>query len=268
MYFSGHMLDTYGEHASDLSHIAISEICEKDAEGSYLYSDRDKVAILGIITGVTVKTTRNNEQMAFFKLEDRHGEIECICFAKAFKECGAEIFLENAVYVEGTVSFKDEEQPKIIINSIVPLVENESYKGKPKQYESQRHADKEEKTQMNSDTSPLSPLSMYLSMYAMSINAENPQAVEKKAPARPVTNKPAEGSNTPTKVYLRVENMQNEKFLKAKNLVDIFNEGTVKVIFYDMSTKKYQEYSEKINYSEYALNSLRQILGEENVVLK
>ncbi len=268
MYFSGHMLDTYGEHASDLSHIAISEICEKDAEGSYLYSDRDKVAILGIITGVTVKTTRNNEQMAFFKLEDRHGEIECICFSKSYKELGTEIFIDNAVYVEGTVSLKDEEQPKIIVNSIIPLIENESYKGKPKQYESQRHADKEEKTQVNSDTSPLSPLSMYLSMYAMSINAENPQAVEKKAPARPVTNKPAESSNTPTKVYLRVENMQNEKFLKAKNLVDIFNEGTVKVIFYDMSTKKYQEYSEKINYSEYALNSLKKILGEENVVLK
>jgi DNA polymerase-3 subunit alpha len=106
---------------------------EKDADGSYLYSDRDKVSVLGIITGVTVKTTRNNEQMAFFKLEDRHGEIECICFAKTFKEYGTEIFLDNAIYVDGNISFKDEEQPKIIINSILPLTENESYQSEEKQ---------------------------------------------------------------------------------------------------------------------------------------
>ena len=72
----------------------------------------------------------------------------------------------------------------------------------------------------------------------------------------------------PSKLYIRVEDMQNEKFLKAKNIVDIFNEGNVNVIFYDMSTKKYQAYSEKLNYSEYAIKSLKQILGDENVVLK
>ena len=54
----------------------------------------------------------------------------------------------------------------------------------------------------------------------------------------------------------------------VKNIIDIFNEGTVKVIFYDMSTKKYQEYSERLHYSEYAVNSLKRILGEENVVFK
>ena len=61
MYFSGHMLDTYSDHTSDLAAIAISEISEKDADGAYLYSDRDKVSLLGIITSVTVKSTRNNE---------------------------------------------------------------------------------------------------------------------------------------------------------------------------------------------------------------
>ena len=270
MYFSGHMLDTYSEHASDLSSISISEITEKDADGSYLYSDRDKVSVLGIITGVTVKTTRNNEQMAFFKLEDRHGEIECICFARSFKEHGTEIFLDNAIYVDGNISFKDEEQPKIIINSILPLTENDSYQRveKQKRSDESRINEKAEKPQSITEQSPLSPLSMYLSMYAMSVNAEKPKAAEKKAPepavAKPTINSPA----TPSKLYLRVENMDNEKFFKAKNIVDIFNEGTVKVIFYDMSTKKYQEYSERMHYSEYSVKSLKETLGEENVVFK
>ena len=271
MYFSGHMLDTYSEHVSDLSHISISEIFEKDVDGGYLYSDRDKVSVIGIITGVTVKNTRNNEQMAFFKLEDRHGEIECICFTKAFKDLGAEIFLENAVYAEGTVSFKDEEQPKIIINSLIPLSENEFYHREQKQEIQKRTVELENST-VSADSSPISPLSMYLSMYAMSVNTENPKSVEKKAPMptvkEAVKEKAANNSVIPTKLYLRVEDMQTEKFLKAKNIVDIFNEGNVKVIFYDMSTKKYQEYSERLNYSGYAANSLKKILGEDNVVFK
>ena len=109
---------------------------------------------------------------------------------------------------------------------------------------------------------------MYLSMYAMSVNTDKPQTAEPKVVTPPAHQKPTTNTETPTKVYLRVENMQSERFLKAKNLVDIFNEGTVKVIFYDMSTKKYQEYSEKLSYSEYAVNSFKKILGEENVVFK
>jgi hypothetical protein len=109
---------------------------------------------------------------------------------------------------------------------------------------------------------------MYLSMYAMSVNAEKPKVAEKKAPDSAVAKPTINSSATPSKLYLRVENMDNEKFLKAKNIVDIFNEGTVKVIFYDMSTKKYQEYSERMHYSDYAVKSLREILGEENVVFK
>ena len=73
---------------------------------------------------------------------------------------------------------------------------------------------------------------------------------------------------TPQKIYLRVPDMSGEVFKKAKNMVDIFNEGTVKVIFYDSSTAKYSEYSERMFYSEYAIKELKGIIGEDNVVLK
>ena len=60
--------------------------------------------------------------------------------------------------------------------------------------------------------------------------------------------------------------MECEEFKKAKNLVDIFNEGSVRVIFYDMSTKKYSEYCERIYCTEYVIGQLGNILGDENVV--
>ena len=62
--------------------------------------------------------------------------------------------------------------------------------------------------------------------------------------------------------------MQGDRFLKAKNIVDIFGEGSLRVIFYDSSAQKYSEYSERMYYSEYAIKSLKEILGEDNIVLK
>jgi len=270
MYFSGHLLDTYSNHTQDLSTISISEIVEKDVEGGYIYSDRDRASILGIITSVTVKNTRNNEEMAFFKIEDRHGEIECISFSKSFKEIGTELFLDNAVYVEGAVSIKDEDQPKIIVNALIPLVENEAYQ-KPASKDKAHDTEKKAATgnsESLSESNPMSPLSMYLSMYASSFNAEKSSVAGNNSQPTALPDDQIKSAQAHSKIYIRVENMQNERFMKAKNIVDIFNEGSVKVIFYDMSTKKYHEYSEKMCSSEYAINALREIVGKDNVVLK
>ena len=62
--------------------------------------------------------------------------------------------------------------------------------------------------------------------------------------------------------------MECDKFRYAKNLVDIFNEGTLTVIFYDESTKKYSEYNQKMYYSEYAISEIEKVIGKENCVLK
>ena len=60
--------------------------------------------------------------------------------------------------------------------------------------------------------------------------------------------------------------MSGDIFAKAKNMVDIFNEGTIKVIFYDSETAKYSEYSERMFCSDYAIKELKRIIGDENVV--
>ena len=50
--------------------------------------------------------------------------------------------------------------------------------------------------------------------------------------------------------------------------MDIFNEGSARVIFYDMSTKKYSEYSERIYLTNYVISELKKIIGDDNVVAK
>ena len=266
MFFSGHLLDNYKKHIDNLSYIDIREIKEKDDGGGYAYSDRDKASVIGIITSVTVKTTRKNEQMAFFTIEDRHGEIECIAFSRAYREFSPDIFIDNAVFVDGTVSVRDEDEPKLIVNSVKTLTDNDSYV---------EHSDnevnttvQESKEDLMSETNPMSPLSMYLSMYAASNNTNTASTQNDVKPMPQNTTVSAQKSELPSKIYIRVEDMQGDRFLKAKNIVDIFDEGSLRVIFYDSSAQKYSEYSERMYYSEYAIKSLKEILGEDNIVLK
>ncbi len=259
MFFSGHILDTYSRHIEELSSMSISEILEKDIDGGYVYSDRDRANVIGIITSVTFKTTRKNEQMAFFKLEDKQAEIECIAFSKSYKEFGQEIFVDNVIYIDGLVSIKDEDEPKILINSMGSLIDNESYK---KQADEIKTHEALSNTNNSDENNPMSALSMYLSMYASSMNTTAPT----KSASESETIKSV--SKIPSKLYIRVENMQDAYFLKAKNIIDIFNEGSIRIIFFDKSTQKYQEYIEKMYYSEYAINELSKIVGKDNIVAK
>ncbi len=258
MYFSGHMLDNYKNHADDISAISISELTETDENGELLYSDRDKVQLLGIINGVTLKSTKNDDRMAFFRLEDKFAETECIVFPKKYNEYYNEIFVDNAVIVEGTVSVKDEEMPKILVNRMEPLIENDRYVKKPEKPTVQQASEPD-----ISNPSAPSKYSMYLSLYQSQATKSEPiQNTAKAAETKPQTH------TAPQKIFLRLPDMQGELYLKAKNMVDIFGEGTIKVIFYDTSTSKYAEYSERMFYSEYAIKELKKVLGDENVVVK
>lgn len=266
MYFSGHMLDSYANHIDDLDPVPISDTYERE-DSENLYRDRDKIKVVGIVSSLSVKSTKKDERMAFFKLEDKFGEIECIVFPKKYNELYHEIFVDAAVYVEGTVSIKDEENVKILVNDIIPLTENSKYQPKPLQTESKpQPTQKSNESTTDASTAFItgapSMINMYLSMY--SANAPTATPTKIAAPAA----KAVETHSVPQKIYLRVDDMQGETFMKAKNLVDIFNEGSIKVIFYDRSTSKYSEYSERMFYSNYAISKLKKMLGNDNVVLK
>ena len=264
MYFSGHMLDSYQNNIDDLDAVNISDILESNEDGELIYRDRDKVCVVGMITSVSVKTTRNNEQMAFFRIEDKFADIECVVFAKKYVECYHEIFVDNAVCVEGTVSIKDDESPKLLVNSISPLTENENYRPT---------INSTEKTELiksvntTAEAGAPSAISMYLSIYANANknNAATSTEIKPKEETRRAENK---RESLPTKIYLKVPDLGGDVFSKAKNIVDIFNEGSIQIIFFDSSSKKYHAYSEKMFFSDYAISELKKLLGDDNVVLK
>ena len=123
MYFSGHLLDEYKDELSRLKYVPIREIMrdveEKGEDSSYLSGKN--LSIVGILTKKSVKTTKNGGDMAFVTLEDRQGEMEAILFPKVFDQIGGELIVDTPFWIVGTLSYKEDELPKILVNRIAPI---------------------------------------------------------------------------------------------------------------------------------------------------
>ncbi|SEF59308.1 DNA polymerase-3 subunit alpha [Caloramator fervidus] len=125
LYISGHPLEDYERQLDVLTNTKISDIYSISTEDhdkiDIKVHDGQKVIIGGIITDVSIKPTRNNEIMAFIKVEDMHGNIEVLVFPKIYQKSSKIIYEDNIVIIQGRVSIKEEEQPKIIAEEIEPL---------------------------------------------------------------------------------------------------------------------------------------------------
>ena len=87
----------------------------------YSIHDEDKVVVGGIITEVTQKVTRNNQIMAFIKIEDLSATIEVIVFPKTLDRVRNLIAADAFVIIKGRVSMKEDEAVKIICETVEPL---------------------------------------------------------------------------------------------------------------------------------------------------
>ena len=125
MYFSGNLLDSYSLHTKDIASQKINEIIESPD-----LFEKTQIKLIGMITSVTVKTTKKNDKMAFISLEDKYGEIECILFPTQFQRYANFVQEDNAVLIEGNISIREDEEPKIIVNKITALIENNAYQTK------------------------------------------------------------------------------------------------------------------------------------------
>ena len=127
MYFSGHLTDSYNLHIEALGVDKISAVLSDFEEDTRIYTDKQYIKLCGIVSSVSRKTTKSGSNMAFFKLEDRFGEIECVVFSKQYDRFSHLFTLDNALFVEGNLSYKDDEPPRLLLSSSAPLVENSRF---------------------------------------------------------------------------------------------------------------------------------------------
>ncbi len=129
---SGNILDEYSENISDLSHAPILSVISYDENDpdAYPYKDRSPISIVCSVASRTVKETKNGEKMLFIQAEDGISQIELVVFPKVMQKYNMYLVPASCIFVTGTISVKEGEKPKILVNSVSPLAENGKYEKK------------------------------------------------------------------------------------------------------------------------------------------
>lgn len=130
LYISGHPLDEYRDvynsavtlKSSDLaSYVPASDEEVVEGRGSIL-EDGMKATVAGLISSRKTKVTKNNSVMAFITVEDLYGSLEAIVFPTVLEKYSMYLDEDNIVVINGRVSLREDEQPKIICEEVGPLV--------------------------------------------------------------------------------------------------------------------------------------------------
>ncbi|WP_313582328.1 DNA polymerase III subunit alpha [Lacrimispora sp.] len=121
IYLSGHPMEAYETTwRNNITATTIDFVVDEET-GDAGVSDGSYVTIGGMITGKTVKTTRNNKMMAFLILEDLAGSVEVIVFPKDY-ESKRELFVEDSkVFIQGRVSVGEDPVGKLICERVTPF---------------------------------------------------------------------------------------------------------------------------------------------------
>lgn len=228
MYFSGHLIDSYSENVEYLAPDSISSCLDTES-----VKEKQRVSVCGIVSSVTVKATKKKEKMAFITVEDRYGEIECLIFPQKYTQLSHMLREDAPLYIEGNISLREEEEPKILVNAVEELCENGRFK-RP--------------------ATPHTPVGAREKKDA----ARTSNAVATDASAlEPLAYK---------KLYLRVPRMDSSELRAADAL--LCRAGDTRVIYYDSSSAKYFDSGRDVLLDKGLLARLADILGESNVVPK
>jgi DNA polymerase-3 subunit alpha len=115
LYVSGHPLARYERELKVFATATINDLPEME--------DGEPLRLGGIISQLKTTTDRKGERMAFVTIEDFTGRAELVVFSSIYAKRREEIHRDAAVIVEGKVSTREEEEPKVLVSDVVPLAD-------------------------------------------------------------------------------------------------------------------------------------------------
>ena len=116
IYISGHPLENLRE--SIMASSNINSLMMHNLDEHQELRDGQNVTYIGIINSVKKKYTKNNTIMAFAEIEDLYGATEIIVFDSCYQRSNGILIEDNIVKVEGRLSIREDDAPKIVANSI------------------------------------------------------------------------------------------------------------------------------------------------------
>lgn len=117
IYISGHPLAKLQEKIKANTNINTLQMISMKEENDFS-KDGKQVKYAGIITSVKKKYTKNNTIMAFVIVEDLYGSTEIIVFDSCYNRSSGVLLEDNIVLVDGRLSIREDDDVKIVANSI------------------------------------------------------------------------------------------------------------------------------------------------------
>ncbi|MGM9626052.1 MAG: DNA polymerase III subunit alpha, partial [Eubacteriales bacterium] len=303
--FSGHLLDDYMQHLEQLNPTEIGDILAAfETEGdndagtpgtgipmgdhsvggngsSGMFSDKQQVAIAGVVSKRVSKLTKKGDTMAFVTVEDRYAEMEVIVFPKVLESAAPYLAYDTAIFVVGELSVREEEAPKLLARTVFPLRTNDMMRTDDATRDDAAAAPLSDGSE-SGDAPPLhTPASAAWSRADTSENGSgrgNIYGARNAAASKPASPTPIPADAKT--LFLRVPRAaeDDDTFRHAKNLAEIFvyDERNrempgirAAVVFYDEAEKQYRkQLTAPIALTPYVLLQFEELLGRENAILR
>ncbi|MDO4975736.1 MAG: DNA polymerase III subunit alpha [Eubacteriales bacterium] len=120
IYVSGHPLGKYMDSIQKQTNAKTIDFEADEETGHTHVVDGVDYIIGGMISDITVKLTKNNQNMAFITVEDLYGTLEVIVFPRDYQKYRDIIIEDKAIYIKGRASVS-EESGKLIAGKIIAM---------------------------------------------------------------------------------------------------------------------------------------------------
>ena len=121
IYVSGHPMQKYeAKWKKSITNTTLDFQADEET-GRAKVHDGQRAIVGGMITGKTIKHTKNNKTMAFLTIEDLLGTVEVVVFPRDYEKNRAYLEEDSKVFVKGRVSEEEDNASKLICELIIPF---------------------------------------------------------------------------------------------------------------------------------------------------
>lgn len=230
LYLSGHPMAQFSVTAEKLSTDKMGDILSMCEDKLSGSSDGKRVNVLALVSSVKTKMTKGNDMMAFVQLEDVTGRMEMLVFPRIFTEYRALLNEGSVIFVRGRLSVRDDDDEQGAADEPKIICE-QIFNLESVEKRMLQHGNKSTAHENHAD-------------------------------------KPKTASKNPG-LYLKVTSFECDELEKAKKVLRIFD-GATAVYVYSTDDKILRLAPRElcVFLNDVMVKELKNILGEENVVIK
>ncbi len=262
VYVSGHPLEPFSDLIKKYPTVTTDMINGEDAEDTL--QNNSRAVLCGMVSSMRKLTTKNSQLMAFVNLEDLYGTCEIVVFPKVYHKSSHLIESGEPIVVVGKINMKEDAPPAILADDIKSLTEYEDIMGQrgkemqrgettaePHRYKVQSHQaynDKDITADQDMNTCVNTHQGHIATNHRCNLNDDECSYPESFL-----------------KLRISQEKIDDNVLMDIERLISI-NSGDTPVRMYLPGGRQARSKT-GVRISEFFVESLRRLLGEENVKL-